>query len=92
MISAAGPVTNLLLCIPFGLCLIAGGYFSGAHTGLLTVIGIFGIQINAMIAAFNMLPISVLDGNKVLSWNIGAFLGLIIVAFGLLIGSFIYLV
>jgi Zn-dependent protease len=85
-ISAAGPVTNLLLCIPFAaLLVIAGGLTSG---NILAQIGLAGIQINAMIAAFNMLPISILDGNKVFSWNIPVFLVLILAAFGTLVTSF----
>jgi Zn-dependent protease len=85
-ISAAGPVTNLLLCIPFAaLLVIAGGLTSG---NILAQIGLAGIQINAMIAAFNMLPISILDGNKVFSWNIPVFLVLILAAFGTLVASF----
>jgi Zn-dependent protease len=85
-ISAAGPVINLLLCIPFAaLLVIAGGLTSG---NILAQIGLAGIQINAMIAAFNMLPISILDGNKVFSWNIPVFLVLILAAFGTLVASF----
>jgi Zn-dependent protease len=41
-----------------------------------------------MIAAFNMLPVSVLDGRKVLAWNPAVFVLLIVAAFGILIGSF----
>jgi len=82
-ISAAGPVTNLVLCIPFALLLLAA-----APHSLLYQIGIFGLQINAMIAAFNMLPISILDGNKVLSWNIPVFVLLIAVSFAVLVSSF----
>ncbi|ABS54599.1 peptidase M50 [Methanoregula boonei 6A8] len=83
MISAAGPVTNLVLCIPFAVLI-----FATAPQSLLYQIGIFGVQINAMIAAFNMLPISILDGNKVLSWNIPAFVLLIAASFAVLVSSF----
>ena len=48
-----------------------------------------GLQVNAMIAAFNMLPVSVLDGKKVWAWNKGVFLVLIIAAFGALWASFV---
>lgn len=82
-ISAAGPVTNLVLCIPFAALFLV----TSPHT-LLYQIGIFGLQINAMIAAFNMLPISILDGNKVLSWNIPVFVLLIAVSFAVLVSSF----
>jgi len=87
-ISAAGPVTNLLLCIPFALLVFIGGSVLNSFGNILTEIGIFGIQINAMIAAFNMLPISILDGRKVMSWNIPIFALLIIASFGLLLESF----
>ena len=54
---------------------------------LLYQIGIFGIQINAMIAAFNMLPISILDGNKVLSWNLPVFVLLLGASFAVLVST-----
>jgi len=91
IISASGPVVNLLLCIPFALCIIIPALFFPAGPGvgnLISQIGIFGIQINAMIAAFNLLPISILDGRKVMAWNILVFAVLIIISFGVLVGSF----
>jgi len=88
-ISAAGPLTNLLLCIPFALVLLLSGWFApiGAGWNLLSLIGMVGLQVNAMIAAFNMLPVSVLDGRKVLAWNPAVFVVLIVAAFGILIAS-----
>jgi len=87
-ISVAGPVVNLLLCIPFAiLLLLAGGGTSGTGT-IVTMIGMIGFQVNAMIAAFNMLPVSVLDGKKVLAWNIPVFMIVILAAFGALLVSF----
>ena len=88
-ISAIGPGINLLLCIPFGLLVLFAG--SGNSGGLIATIGLIGLRVNAMLAAFNMLPVSVLDGNKVFAWNKGVFAILAIVAFATLIGSF-YLV
>jgi Zn-dependent protease len=85
IISASGPIINLLLCIPFAALVLIGG---SAWGGLVTYVGIFGIQINAMIAAFNLLPISVLDGRKVMAWNIPIFAVLIIASFGTLVASF----
>ncbi len=79
IISAAGPVSSLLICIPFALLAFFGGQW-----GLVGVIGYLGLKVNAMIAAFNMLPVSVLDGKKVLAWNPAVFVMLIVVAFGLL--------
>ena len=86
-ISIAGPVVNLLLCIPFIALLILGGSISTTGN-LVTMTGMIGLQVNAMIAAFNMLPISVLDGRKVLAWNAGVFVIMILAAFGMLLLSF----
>jgi len=111
-ISAAGPVTNLVLCAFFfgifiigailaglmgDLSLFSGAVFRnlelygagivGQPAVLCGLIGLFGLQVNAMIAAFNMLPVSVLDGRKVLAWNAGVFAVLIIAAFGILVLS-----
>jgi Zn-dependent protease len=81
-ISAAGPITNLVLCIPFAALMLFGG-------GLLGVVGLVGLRINAMIAAFNMLPVSVLDGRKVLAWNPAVFAVLMAASAGLLVWSLI---
>jgi Zn-dependent protease len=89
-ISAAGPVTNLLLCIPFLGIVVLGAALSGVAGMLLFQAGIIGLTVNAMIAAFNMLPVSVLDGKKVLAWNPAIFGGLIALAFAMLLLSFNY--
>ena len=88
-ISAAGPLVNLLLWIPFALIfLISGGFAAAISDNLVAKIGLAGIQINAIIAAFNMLPVSILDGRKVLAWNTGIFVVLIVAAFGTLLLSY----
>ena len=79
-ISAAGPRTNLLLCIPFAVLMLFGG-------GLIGIVGLVGFRVNAMIATFNMLPISVLDGRKILAWNPAVFAVLMAASAGLLIWS-----
>jgi Zn-dependent protease len=82
IISAAGPAVNLLLCIPFAaLILLSSG-------SLLAFVGLAGIQINAMLATFNMLPVSVLDGKKVMAWSIPAFVILIVASVAILFASF----
>jgi len=80
-ISAAGPLTNLVLCIPFVALVLLG---SGE---LLHNVGLVGLRVNAMIATFNMLPISILDGRKVLAWNPVIFAVLIITSVGILFWS-----
>jgi len=79
-ISAAGPLTNLLLCIPFALLMLFGG-------GLIGIVGLVGFRVNAMIATFNMLPISVLDGRKILAWNPAVFAVLMAASAGALFWS-----
>jgi Zn-dependent protease len=84
-ISASGPIVNLLLCIPFaGLLFYSGAGAASLSGSIITIIGLVGLQVNAMIAAFNMLPVSVLDGRKVADWNIAVFLVLIVTAFAVL--------
>lgn len=91
-ISAAGPVSNLLLCLPFFLILVAGvilGPFSMIG-GFLMLLGTFGMMINAMFAFFNLLPVSILDGKKVLAWNPVAFGGLFVLSLVMLLLSYDY--
>ena len=89
LISAAGPVTNLVLCGLFAaLFFIVGGMTALKAGNLIAMVGLAGIQINAMLAAFNLLPISVLDGRKVLAWNALVFIVLIVAAFGTLVASY----
>ena len=67
-IGAAGPLMNVLLALAFTPLVGMGGF--------LGEVGSFGVLINLWLAAFNMLPISVLDGKKVLAWSKGAFAGI----------------
>lgn len=89
VISAAGPVTNLLLAIPFGIIALASIAFG--LSPFIALVGAIGVKINGMLAAFNMLPVGPLDGKKVLAWNKGVFLLLIGLSFALLIGAMVYL-
>ncbi|HOJ97165.1 MAG TPA: peptidase M50 [Methanospirillum sp.] len=83
-ISLAGPVSNLILLIPFAALIFIG---QSAGSGLLAIIGLVGVKINAMIAAFNLLPVGPLDGAKILAWNPVIFAGVALIAFGILFGS-----
>ena len=85
-ISAAGPLTNLLLCIPFAVMILATPFVSGTSQ-VIGFVGLMGLQINAMIATFNLIPISILDGKKVLAWNPGIFIAMIAIAVVILYGS-----
>lgn len=87
LISASGPIINLLLCIPFAGLLLYGGSGASLSGNIMTIVGMVGLQVNAMVAAFNMIPVSPLDGRKVMDWNIVAFIVLIVASFGLLFVS-----
>ena len=63
-ISLAGPLTNLILALAF-LILILILNPSGIFGALLD----FGLTINSLLAAFNMIPTIPFDGGKVIQWN-----------------------
>jgi len=60
-ISIAGPITNIVLSVLF----LGTAFVSGP----LSPIFLFGGFFNAYIAAFNLIPFGVLDGQRILTWN-----------------------
>jgi Zn-dependent protease len=69
-VAASGPLMNLFLAFVF-LPLLT-------DKGIMLEIGRWGVLINMLLAGFNMLPISVLDGRKVLAWSVPVYIGLFI--------------
>jgi Zn-dependent protease len=71
-VSAAGPISNIIL-IGFSYIVIAISsmvILTVPELGLyLLRAGTFGILYNTLLGIFNLLPIGVLDGQKVLDWD-----------------------
>ncbi|MFX0125299.1 MAG: hypothetical protein ACFFAE_16850 [Candidatus Hodarchaeota archaeon] len=65
-VSASGPIINFILA---GLFLFLEGIGLLLEIPVLILIGIVGVWLNVFIGVFNLLPIGVLDGAKVLAWD-----------------------
>ncbi len=62
-VAISGPVTNIALGILFfAMRLLTGNQYWFA-------IATVGLQINASLALFNLIPIGVFDGAKIIRWN-----------------------
>jgi len=79
MISAAGPIVNIILAILFLWLLLM------QPTGFLKVLAFYGFFINSILALFNMIPIWNFDGAKVLRWNKKVYGIIVVIAFGLMV-------
>ncbi|MCD6461892.1 MAG: site-2 protease family protein [Thermoplasmata archaeon] len=86
IISAAGPATNLMVGVVF---LIILRLLGGLLPPPLFLIFWFASYINIFLGFFNMLPIPPLDGSKVIAWDPGVYLALMVpLAFLLFILAF----
>ena len=85
-IAAAGPLMNVILAAIFLMISTQGAFLKGFGEYGWNVI-FLGVQINLWLATFNMLPVSVLDGRKVLAWNKPAFAGLFLLIILMWIGA-----
>jgi len=78
IISAAGPIVNIILALSFLLL------FYMSLGGFLSIIAFYGFFINSWLALFNMLPFWNFDGKKVLSWNKKVYGIIVAMALGLM--------
>jgi Zn-dependent protease len=74
LISASGPASNIAFSILF---FVLAFFF---NSSLIGVIFYYTAQINAFLAFFNLLPLFVLDGTKVMQWSIPIWAAMIILA------------
>lgn len=77
-IAAAGPITNLVLA---GLFLFIGSFITSG--GWLAELSFYGVEINAWLAVFNLIPFGPLDGVKVIRWN--SFVWILLIGTGFLL-------
>lgn len=70
LISASGPITNILIALLFAFVYHSLNILSGTipHSlAFITDLAIYGATINVVLAVFNLLPIPPLDGAKVVA-------------------------
>jgi len=80
MIASAGPMMNIVLSLMFAL------FYLFARSDFFPInIWLFGAYINALLAAFNMLPFGPLDGKKIISWNIFVWFFMLIISVWLML-------
>lgn len=71
IVSLAGVATNFVLAIVFTVFIAVAGFLGrvapgmGTAVGILQVVGYWGITINLILIAFNLIPIPPLDGSHV---------------------------
>ncbi len=86
-ISAAGPITNIILSIIFYI-LYKIAVFSGNSFDLPSIILRYSSSLNIQLALFNLLPFYPLDGSKIASSNLIFYITLFVVT--LLISFIVY--
>ncbi|MHA2247777.1 MAG: hypothetical protein ACXADY_22715 [Candidatus Hodarchaeales archaeon] len=93
-VSAAGPLSNLVLAGMFMILQGIGFLIAVKPWDIgvwLVIIGSIGVYLNVLLGVFNLLPIGVLDGAKVLAWDPKIWISLIgsLIVVGFFGGGFI---
>jgi Zn-dependent protease len=77
LVAGAGPVSNLLLAVLFTAAffvIVRTGMIQEARNPVVVMVAL-GIQMNVVLALFNLVPIPPLDGSKVASYGLPGSLG-----------------
>ena len=82
-ISLAGPIVNVIISLISLLLCVAIG--SGLASSLFFLLG----YMNAFLALFNLLPITPLDGSKILKWNPAVYIMMVVAAVTLFIVAWV---
>jgi Zn-dependent protease len=80
IISLAGPLMNMLLFVIFAGVIFLSSIFHFSLSSTVYMICALGMWINAMLATFNLLPIFILDGAKVMAWDFKIWLAAFVIA------------
>ncbi len=80
-VSLAGPLTNIVLAVLFLIPLLF------VPDGALKALFDFGLTINALLAAFNMIPVMPFDGSKIIAWDKKVYWITTAIAIGLFVAS-----
>ena len=72
LVAAAGPVSNFLLAFVFTgvLILVVRSGLVQTQDNFLVTLAVLGIELNVLLALFNLVPIPPLDGSKVASFGL----------------------
>jgi len=68
-VAIAGVVVNILLALVFGIVfrMLGGFEANGAIAELIALFSVFMVQVNVVLAVFNLFPIPPLDGSRLIS-------------------------
>jgi Zn-dependent protease len=77
LVAGAGPVSNFILAVFFtgALFLVVRGGLADSPTHPLLMLAWLGVQLNVVLAVFNLFPIPPLDGSKVASYGLPGSIG-----------------
>ena len=83
LIALAGPVVNLVLAAVFAPLLALG---LADVSSLLLTVGTYGVAVNLLLAAFNLIPFGPLDGATVRAWSTPVWLAAFLPSAALAVG------